>query len=642
MSRRVLKLRILVLLLLAGGFLSPGSFAQMPGSSPLPGVPPSVFAPAFVPAVDLDVYVKGANGVDIEAAAVVTLTRLNGQIFLQGTTKRGYVRFNGLPPTEFMLQVVAPAYERTTKRIDTESRDTLLKVTIELKPVGDAEDEASEVAMAALPPKVQKEMGKALEALRAKKPGDARSHLEAAYRKAPNNAEVNYVYGVYESQSNAINQAKNYWTKTLELYPKHLSALLSLSEMLVHEKKTTEALTYLNRAAEVEPSSWRVHALLAEALLVQGSRDEAIEHAERAVELGHGRAAMMEPLLAQALAERGEKERAIGILQSYVKEHPKDAGAKKELERLQNPETAGAADDAEKALNEIAAMTSAATALPVPSNWLPPDVDEQIPPVEPGAACTLEDVLDKAGKQIQEFVRNVDRFTATESLKHETINKWGFANAPQTRKFEYVVSVEEIHPGFLNVEEYRSNRSAPADFPDGVATNGLPALVLIFHPYNAKNFEMKCEGLARWNGALAWQVHFRQRSDRPNTIRAYRLGADGPSYPVALKGRAWIAADSYQVVRLETDLIAPLPQIRLAEDRTIIEYGPVHFREGKVDMWLPQSAEVFYDWRGRRSRRRHSFSNYLLFSVGEKQRISTPKVEDESSSNPGKSDESHP
>ena len=72
-----------------------------------------------------------------------------------------------------------------------------------------------------------------------------------------------------------------------------------------------------------------------------------------------------------------------------------------------------------------------------------------------------------------------------------------------------------------------------------------PALVLTFHSYYAVNFEMSCEGLTRWNGKAAWQVHFRQRRDKPNTVRSYRLGADGPSYPVAWKGRAWILRDSF-------------------------------------------------------------------------------------------------
>jgi hypothetical protein len=246
--------------------------------------------------------------------------------------------------------------------------------------------------------------------------------------------------------------------------------------------------------------------------------------------------------------------------------------------------------------------------------------------VVPGAVCALEEVVEKAGERISEFVGNVDRFTATESVEHKSINKWGIASTPETLKFNYVVSIQEPHPGFFNVEEYRSSSSSNHGFPDGVETNGLPAMALIFHPYNARDFEMSCEGLARWNGSLAWQVHFRQRSDRPNRMRAYKLGAEGPTFAVALKGRAWIAADSFQIVRLETDMIAPLPQIRLAADYTVIEYGLVHFSERKLDMWLPQSAEVYFDWRGRRIHRRHSFSKYLLFSVDDKQSISAPKA----------------
>src|SRR5215831_14237211 len=95
---------------------------------------------------------------------------------------------------------------------------------------------------------------------------------------------------------------------------------------------------------------------------------------------------------------------------------------------------------------------------------------------------------------------------------------------------------------------------------------------------------MTCEGLARWNGKSAWQIYFRQRRDKPNTIRSYRLGLDGPSYPVALKGRAWILAGSFEIARLETDLIAPLPQIKLVADHTAIEYGPVEFRSRDVDV----------------------------------------------------------
>jgi tetratricopeptide (TPR) repeat protein len=630
MCARVLKCLQVVLIVLCGFLLPVEVWAGKPAPEPGQQAPSRSTTPAsenlyFLS--DVDLYVKGPNGAPLQGTVVVTMFKLNGQAFDQKTAKDGYVRFNNVPPSEYTLQVVAPKYEKATKRIDVlESK--LAKITIEMTPMSDAEDAASSVGLAALPPKAQKEVGKALEALRANKPNDARVHLEAANKVAPTNAEIEYLFGMYSSQVNDQVQAKSYWTKTLELNPKHLSALIAVGQQFLQENKSVEAMPYLNRAVEVDPSSWRAHALLAEAFVLQGQHDDAIKEAERAIQLGHERAAVVQLVLARALADRGDRDEAIKVLQVYVQAHPADASASKDLERLRDPQAGNATTDAASAAGEMAALTKEATALPVPSNWRPPDVDEKVPPVEAGASCAVDDVVAKAGNQLMELVKDVDRFAATESLTHESINKFGLASYPEKRKFDYVVSIQEVKRGYLNVEEYRSSVGSLTDFPGGVATNGLPALVLIFHPYNAMNFEMTCEGLARWNGGLAWQVHFKQRPDKPNTIKTYRIGADGPSYPVALKGRAWISADSYQIVRLESDLIAPLPQIRLLADHAAIEYGPVRFSKGNVSMWLPQSAEVYFDWKGRRVHRRHSFSNYLLFAVDDKQKITVPKVDE--------------
>ena len=259
------------------------------------------------------------------------------------------------------------------------------------------------------------------------------------------------------------------------------------------------------------------------------------------------------------------------------------------------------------------------------STWLPPNVDEKVPPVEVGDPCSLDEVVQQAEKRTLELVQAVDRFTATESLTHESINKHGIASRPEKRKFAYVVAIQEVRQGHLGVTEYRNGGGALNEFPGGIVTSGLPALVLIFHPYYAANYEMSCEGLARLNGSLAWQVHFRQRSDKPNELKTYQFGINGASYSVGLKGRAWISADSYQIVRMETDLVASMPEIQLLAEHTAIEYGPVKFHEINATLWLPQSAEVYFAWRGRQVHRVHSFDDYLLFTVDDKQRITTPK-----------------
>lgn len=471
--------------------------------------------------------------------------------------------------------------------------------------------------------KLQKELGKALESLRANNPADARKHLDAVYRLAPGDADTNFLFGVYSSQMNDWAHAKGYWEKTLVLSPNHLRALLSMAGALLRESRLNEAAQYLTRAVEAEPTSWRAHAVLADAYLRQGLLDESIHHAERAVELGHGQAAIVQPLLARALFLRGDKERATLVLQSYLGENPEDLGATRLLRNLQ-----GLLESSDLPAASLSAEPVVPTSALLSSNWLPPDIDERVPPVETGIPCKLDEILENSGKRVKQFVSDVDRFAATEIVSHQSINKWGFASRPLKFQFDYLVSIKETRLGMFSVDEYRDLHYLPATFPDGIATTGLPALVLIFHPYNTPNFKMTCEGLTRSHGVPAWQIYFRQRADKPNTIRTYQIGSQGPTYPAALKGRAWISADNFQIVRLETELVGPLPQIRLVADRAAIEYGPVHFQSRNLDMWLPQAAEVFYDWRGRRSHRRHSFKNYLLFSVDDKQQISAPKAQD--------------
>ena len=94
---------------------------------------------------------------------------------------------------------------------------------------------------------------------------------------------------------------------------------------------------------------------------------------------------------------------------------------------------------------------------------------------------------------------------------------------------------------------------------------------------------------------------------------------------MAWRGRAWFATDSYQIVSLQTDLIAPMPDIQLTVDRADVEYGPVHFSSKGVDRWVPQTAKLFSDLRGKKKHQRMNFGNYLLFSVDDEYKIAAPK-----------------
>ena len=56
-----------------------------------------------------------------------------------------------------------------------------------------------------------------------------------------------------------------------------------------------------------------------------------------------------------------------------------------------------------------------------------------------------------------------------------------------------------------------------------------------------------------------------------------------------------------------------------------IEYGPVDFRNDTMHLWLPKSADWYSSLSGQRYHRRHTFSQFLLFSVDDQQKIGKPK-----------------
>ena len=152
---------------------------------------------------------------------------------------------------------------------------------------------------------------------------------------------------------------------------------------------------------------------------------------------------------------------------------------------------------------------------------------------------------------------------------------------------------------------------------------GLPSLAFVFHERYRNDYRFDSRGLGEWHGRAAWLVDLQQRPDRKSRIRGYDV--QDTLYPVSLKGRAWIAADSFEVMRMEADTMKPVPQINLRDEHQTIQYAPVHFRTGGTELWLPASADLYFDFQRHRYHRVHSFDSYLLFSVSVSQKIGTPK-----------------
>jgi len=572
------------------------------------------------------VSVHSAGGATMETLATVNVYTQYRQLYSTGTAGNGSIRFEGVPLGTYIIEASAPGYITAEENVELMQRNEQQNIPFLMRVVGDPSAKPVANKPPLLAPKAQKELNKGLEELRANHPEEARKHLLIAQKLAPTNADVNYLLGVLASQAGDPAQARGYWEIAVAFFPAHVFSLVALAEVHLKDGDLKPAKEYLDRALTADPSSWRGHELLARVYLQSGQFENSQKETEKAIELGKVQAMASRIVLAKALIGQGKREQAAKVLKEFLEAKPPEAAvqsAQKLLDALARAkEESAAAVAAEESARKEEAAVSPVPALPPPVKWMPPDVDASTPPVENAAACHLEEILPLLHKNVVKFTHGLDRFTATEKLENQVMSDQGVPLKNYDITFNYLVSMQEIKPGVLNVDEYRNGTMALDVFPDGIATKGLPSVILIFHPAHANDFDMKCEGLGSWRGIPAWQVHFTQKADRPGLSRAYRV--NGIVHPVALKGRAWISRDLLQVIRVETDLVQAMPEIRLVAEHQEIDYGPVPFPKQHSELWLPATTDFYTDFRGKRIHRRLSYSDYVLFSVEEKQTIGAP------------------
>ncbi|HEY1657565.1 MAG TPA: tetratricopeptide repeat protein [Candidatus Sulfotelmatobacter sp.] len=462
----------------------------------------------------------------------------------------------------------------------------------------------------AIPVRARNDARRAVDNLKSANFKEAQKRLERAYRVAPESAQLNFLLGFLYVELKDYEKAESFLSRATSIDPRRTQPLILLGRVQLQREHNDDARKTLEKAVNDDSGSWMAHNLLADAYLRHKEYEKAREQAQLAIDENRngGSAALL--VLGQALANTGRDKEGIEALNKFVQANPDNPSVPQVKALITQIHERDLGGNGTAAASGDLALASSAPSLPE-SAWGPPGVDDVKPPVTPGVTCPSEQVIDAAGMRVKQLVDNIQKFAAVEDMVHEQLDKSGNPITKETRKFNYVASIKEETPGYLSTDEYRNLRYGVADLPDHIATTGFVTLALIFHPDMRENFAMTCEGLGDWHGQPAWLVHFRQRDDKPNRFADYVLGNE--RYPMKLKGRAWITADNLQIVRIESDLVSPLPQ--LAVQHQIAEYGPVHFQSKQLDLWLPQSADIFLEMNRHRYHRRHSFDHYMLFAV---------------------------
>jgi hypothetical protein len=253
--------------------------------------------------------------------------------------------------------------------------------------------------------------------------------------------------------------------------------------------------------------------------------------------------------------------------------------------------------------------------------------------------------LQKVGERVAAFVDNYPNTTSTELVRSDQVeDKRGSAAEVFEGKFRYLV-LRNPQGGWNGFQEYRTDAQGHAiDYASAkvtsILTSRFPLLGMYFDP--------------RLQGACRYRYFGRQKLDHQDTDVVGFAQIPGASFPLAMfqegkhsvqtlfQGLAWIEAGSHEILRLQTDLLAPPPDSSLQKETTRVDYAPVFLSDTSaalllpktviVDVWLRLDSQPnmfndpsFYRQSGRymsgakpevrHYRNTHVYSDYKLFRV---------------------------
>jgi len=568
------------------------------------------------------------NGAHLDRQALVKLVNLSNQTATwQPTSDNSESVFTDIPYGDYDAQVSAVGYLSSHQDLKIISIRSRLQFDIVLR--RDPTAINLDLGDAVMSPKARKGTKRAISALKSGNLKEAQKQLDEAFKSAPSSPELNFLLGYLYFQKKDFSQAGTYLNTATNLNPRNAQALTLLGRAGLERQDYPTARSALEQAVLSDRENWIPHNLLADTYLHQKDYGKARDEAQVAIAKGKNAAGPAQLVLGEALVNLGQEQEGVQALNAFLQESPQPPIA----EQVRNLIAEINEHGSNPAPAEVAAQTTARLsgvdpllALPTPrlsvKAWQPPGVDEIKLSLAPGVACPSERVVEESGKRVQELVEDVARFAAIEDLFHQALDEYGTPVRTETRKFNYVASILEPQPGFLSVDEFRAEKLSLSGYPDKIASTGFAALALVFHPHMRDSFEMVWEGLGDWHGQASWLVHFRQRDDRPNHMHSYKVG--NQIHAVKLKGRAWITADKFQIVRIEAEMVNPMPEIQLLSEYQVVEYGPIPFQKKNTTLWLPKSAEIYFDFRKHRYYRRHSFDHYMLYSVDSDEKRKEP------------------
>lgn len=231
-----------------------------------------------------------------------------------------------------------------------------------------------------------------------------------------------------------------------------------------------------------------------------------------------------------------------------------------------------------------------------------------------GQPAPSTDPVEIVQKKITEYLTSLADLHCTESVIRQKIAPNGHVADTDRAMYDYLIMMNGTGDDF-QLNETRISASKDAPKPSQVSmlvSNGVPTVLLVFHPYYRNSFLFDAGAEETVDGRALIPIHFQPIEGRRTPAA---LALRGREYPLELKGTAWLDKQAGEVTKIDADLERDMSDIGLRSLHVHVEYKPEKIGNSVSSLDLPALAVVDVTTPKQHWRNTHTFDAYRSFSI---------------------------
>jgi hypothetical protein len=240
----------------------------------------------------------------------------------------------------------------------------------------------------------------------------------------------------------------------------------------------------------------------------------------------------------------------------------------------------------------------------------------------------LPGILKQVGENVDLLFKNFPNTTCKEIVYSSRLKNDGSFTQGLSQEFNYVI-LARPEGGQDEFQEYRTDSKGQPMSPAvmggaSLLTEGFASMPVHFLPRYQSQSHFLYLGHEMIKKKETLVSAFAQIFGKAREVGLVNVA--GQNALILTQGVAWIDPETFQILRLRTEHLAPRPDVGLRQQTTDINFGPVRFKNSPATLWLPRQVSVLVTWTDFTFHNIHNYSHFRLFQVQTSQAITSHPV----------------